>query len=167
VTAALAVAGVSGGGSLFGGFLLSRPPTARFAALGRLAAAAGSVGLPLVLFEAPHRVSRLLGELDRLTGTHPDLRVAACRELTKVHEEVVSGEPAEVARALPEPRGEFTLVVSGLSAPPSSATVDIDALAGAARGAGLSLRATADLLRAAGVPRREAYRRAQQTRVTR
>jgi 16S rRNA (cytidine1402-2'-O)-methyltransferase len=161
VTAALAVAGVSGGGFLFGGFLPSRPPTARFAALERLVAAAGSVGLPLVLFEAPHRVSRLLGELDRLTGTHPDLRVAACRELTKVHEEVVSGEPAEVARALPEPRGEFTLVVSGLSAPPSSATVDIDALAGAARGAGLSLRATADLLRAAGVPRREAYRRAQ------
>jgi 16S rRNA (cytidine1402-2'-O)-methyltransferase len=161
VTAALAAAGVSGGGFLFGGFLPARPPTARFAALDRLLAAAGELGLPLVLFEAPHRVSRLLGELDRLTTAHPALRVAACRELTKVHEEVVAGEPADVARSLPEPRGEFTLVVSGLSALAVEAAVDVDALARAARGAGLSPRATADILRASGVPRREAYRRAK------
>jgi 16S rRNA (cytidine1402-2'-O)-methyltransferase len=161
VTAALAAAGVSGGGFLFGGFLPARPPTARFAALDRLLAAAGELGLPLVLFEAPHRVSRLLGELDRLTAAHPALRVAACRELTKVHEEVVAGEPADVARSLPEPRGEFTLVVSGLSALAVEAAVDVDALARAARGAGLSPRATADILRASGVPRREAYRRAK------
>jgi 16S rRNA (cytidine1402-2'-O)-methyltransferase len=158
VTAALAAAGVPGGGFLFGGFLPSRPPTARFAALERLVAAAGSVGLPLVLFEAPHRVSRLLGELDRLTGTYPDLRVAACRELTKVHEEVVVGEPAEVARGLPEPRGEFTLVVSGLSAADDGLAVDPAALIGAAERAGLSARTTAEILRAAGVPRREAHR---------
>ncbi len=117
VTAALAVAGASGGGFLFGGFLPARPPTARFAVLERLVAAAGGLGLPVVLFEAPHRVSRLLGELDRLTAVHPDLRVAAARELTKIHEEVVVGTPAEVAAALPTPRGEFTLVVSGLSRP--------------------------------------------------
>lgn len=164
VTAALAAAGVSGGGFLFGGFLPARPPTARFAALERLAASAGGLGLPLILFEAPHRVSRLLGELDRLTRVHPDLRVAACRELTKLHEEVVVGEPAEVARSLPEPRGEFTLVVSGLTAPAQEGGVDVDALAAAARQAGLSPRSAADLLRAAGVPRREAYQRAQADR---
>jgi 16S rRNA (cytidine1402-2'-O)-methyltransferase len=164
VTAALAAAGVSGTGFLFGGFLPSRPPTARFAALERLLASAGGLGLPLILFEAPHRVSRLLGELDRLTRMHPDLRVAACRELTKVHEEVVVGEPAEVSRSLPEPRGEFTLVASGLSAPASEGSVDVDSLAAAARQAGLSPKSTAELLRAAGVPRREAYKRAQADR---
>jgi 16S rRNA (cytidine1402-2'-O)-methyltransferase len=161
VTAALAVAGVSDaarGGFLFGGFLPARPPTARYTALERLVAVAGGLGLPLVVFEAPHRVSRLLGELDRLTASHPDLRVAACRELTKIHEEVVAGEPAEVARSLPEPRGEFTLVVSGISAPPAEGSTDLEALVTAAQQAGLSPRATADLLRAAGVPRREAYR---------
>jgi 16S rRNA (cytidine1402-2'-O)-methyltransferase len=165
VTAALALAGVGGAtrsGFLFGGFLPARPPTARFAALERLLAAAGGLGLPVILFEAPHRVSRLLGELDRLTAAHPALRVAASRELTKLHEEVAIGEPAEVARSLPEPRGEFTLVVSGLSAGPmAGATVaDVDALVAAAERAGLSARTTTELLRAAGVPRREAYRRA-------
>jgi hypothetical protein len=73
----------------------------------------------------------------------------------------VVGSPSEVAAAVPEPRGEFTLVVSGLSGPADPSAVDPDALLAAARRAGLSPRATADLLRAAGVPRRDAYRLAQ------
>ncbi|MEK6191856.1 MAG: 16S rRNA (cytidine(1402)-2'-O)-methyltransferase [Chloroflexota bacterium] len=164
VTAALAVAGVAGvagSGFVFGGFLPARPVAARRAALERLAGAAGSLGLPLILFEAPHRVSRLLAELEALTDAHPDLRVAAGRELTKLHEEVVVGSPAEVASVLAAPRGEFTLVISGLTAPVLAAGPDLGAITAAARRAGLSDRATADLLRAAGVPRREAYRSAQ------
>jgi 16S rRNA (cytidine1402-2'-O)-methyltransferase len=159
VTAGLALSGVAGGGFLFGGFLPARPPSARFTALERLVTAAGGLGLPLVLFEAPHRVSRLLGELDRLTGAHPDLHVAASRELTKVHEEVVAGTPAQVAVALPTPRGEFTLVVSGLASPavPGGPAVDATSIADAALRAGLSERTITDLLRATGVPRREAY----------
>jgi 16S rRNA (cytidine1402-2'-O)-methyltransferase len=167
VTAALALAGVSGSGFLFGGFLPARPPTARFAALERLVTAAGGLGLPLVLFEAPHRVSRLLGELDRLTGVHPDLRVAAGRELTKVHEEVAAGTPAEVAAALPTPRGEFTLVVSGLAEPapgPWAPAVDAASIADAAISAGLSDRTITDLLRAASMPRREAYQLVRERR---
>jgi 16S rRNA (cytidine1402-2'-O)-methyltransferase len=133
--------------------------------LERLLAAAGGLGLPVVLFEAPHRVSRLLGELDRLTADHPGLRVVACRELTKVHEEAVAGTPAEAAAALPTPRGELTLVVSGLSARPSDAAGPaIDALLDAARQAGLSERGTVEILRAAGVPRREAYRAVREPR---
>lgn len=161
VTAALAVAGVAGGGFVFGGFLPSRPVSARRAALDRLAAAAGDLGLPLVLFEAPHRVSRLLGELGELAAAHPDLRVAAGRELTKVHEEVVVGTATEVAAALTAPRGEFALVVSGFVASQSTASVDLDALVAVARDAGLSDRSVSDLLRAAGVSRREAYSWAQ------
>jgi 16S rRNA (cytidine1402-2'-O)-methyltransferase len=161
VTAALAAAGVAGSGFVFGGFLPARPVSARRAALERLAGAAGGLGLPLILFEAPHRVSRLLAELGALTDVHPGLRVAAGRELTKVHEEMVVGTPAEVASVLAAPRGEFTMVISGLQAPAPDAGVDVGAITAAARDAGLSDRATADLLRAAGVPRREAYRSAQ------
>ena len=161
VTSALAAAGVPATGFVFGGFVPSRPVAARRAALERLAASAGELGLPLVLFEAPHRVSRLLAELGRLAEAHADMRVAAGRELTKIHEEVVVGTPAEVAEALPDPRGEFTLVISGLSAPPPQSGVGVEAIAAAARRAGMSDRTTADLLRAAGVPRREAYRSAQ------
>jgi 16S rRNA (cytidine1402-2'-O)-methyltransferase len=161
VTAALALAGVAGSGFVFGGFLPARPVGARRAGLERVAGAAGGLGLPLILFEAPHRVSRLLAELGALTDAHPGLRVAAGRELTKLHEEMVVGTPAEVAAALAVLRGEFTLVISGLVAPVFDAGPDQGAITAAARRAGLSDRATADLLRAAGVPRREAYRSAQ------
>jgi len=161
VTAALAGAGVSGIGFVFGGFLPARPVGARRAALERLAASAGHLGLPLILFEAPHRVSRLLDELGRLSDAHPDIRVAAGRELTKLYEEMVVGTPAEVASGLAAPRGEFTLVISGLADVPKDAGVDLEAITAAAQRAGLSDRATSDLLRAAGVPRREAYRSAQ------
>jgi len=161
VTAALGVAGVSGSGFVFGGFLPARPLAARRAALERLAASAGALGLPLILFEAPHRVSGLLGELLRLTDAHPDMRIAAGRELTKLHEEMVVGTPEEVAAVLAAPRGEFTLVISGLAGQPDQPRVDLEAIVTAARRAGLTDRATADLLRAAGVPRREAYRSAQ------
>lgn len=168
VTAALAVAGVSGpagSGFLFGGFLPARPVSARRMKLDRLLAAAASVGLPLVLFEAPHRIVRLLGELDGLVGQFPDLRVTAGRELTKLHEEAVAGSPAEVAAALPAPRGEFTLVVSGLAASDDAATaVDGEALVLAARAAGLSDRSVVEILRAAGISRREAYALAQAPR---
>jgi 16S rRNA (cytidine1402-2'-O)-methyltransferase len=159
VTAAIAAAGVEATGFVFGGFLPARPTSARAAALERLLAAAGATGVPLVLFEAPHRVASLLAGLERAA---PSARVAACRELTKVHEEVVVGTPAEVAAALPEPRGEFTVVVSGLSArPPGSDAFDQAALVAAATSAGLAPRTIVELLRAAGLPRREAYRAVQ------
>jgi 16S rRNA (cytidine1402-2'-O)-methyltransferase len=164
VTAALAaagVAGVGGSGFVFGGFLPARPVAARRAALERLVGAAGGLGLPLILFEAPHRVSRLLAELGRLSDTHPEMRIAAGRELTKLHEEMVVGTPAEVAAAVAVPRGEFTLVISGLVAPAPDAGPDLEAITAAARRGGMSDRAMADLLRAVGVPRREAYRSAQ------
>jgi 16S rRNA (cytidine1402-2'-O)-methyltransferase len=164
VTAALAVAGISGSGFVFGGFLPARPVSARRGELVRLAAAAGSVGLPLVLFEAPHRVASLLGELEAVGADHPGLTVTATRELTKVHEEVVTGHPAEVLAAFGEPRGEFTVVVSGLAAQEPVEAVDLDAVMDVAHRSGLSDRATADLLRAAGVPRRKAYRAAQRAR---
>ena len=160
VTAALAVAGLSSGGFVFGGFLPARPVSARRAGLERLLAGAGSLGLPLVLYEAPHRVQTLLEDLDHLSNIHPAIHVAVARELTKVHEEVMVGGPADVAARLPQPRGEFTVVISGIAPPPDTPGLDLPALVAVAREAGMSTRSTADLLRAVGVPRREAYRAA-------
>lgn len=156
VTAAVALAGVEATGFLFGGFLPSRPASARGAALERLVSAAGTSGVPLVVFEAPHRIAALLSSLAQLV---PEARVALCRELTKLHEEVLVGSPAEVAAQLREPRGELTVVISGLPSSAGSATAfDADALVTAATRAGLAPRTIIELLRAAGVPRREAYR---------
>ncbi|MDQ6822663.1 MAG: 16S rRNA (cytidine(1402)-2'-O)-methyltransferase [Actinomycetota bacterium] len=65
---------------------------------------------PLVAFESPRRVA---SSLEVLASLDPDRPVAVCRELTKVHEEVVRGRAAELAaRFRSEPlRGEVVLVV--------------------------------------------------------
>jgi len=161
VTTALALAGTEASGFLFGGFLPARPAATRRGALGRHLAAAAGLGVPLVLYESPRRVVGLLRDLDALV---PDARVAVCRELTKRHEEVLTGRPAEVVAGLGEPRGEFTLVVNGLVQASADAApdLDLDGLVHAAQAAGLRPRAVVELLRGAGVPRREAYRLAQQ-----
>ena len=69
-----------------------------------------------VLFESPSRLTGLLDELAALTEARlAARRIAVCREMTKVHEEVVRGTPAECARHFREhpPRGEVTVVVEG------------------------------------------------------
>jgi 16S rRNA (cytidine1402-2'-O)-methyltransferase len=160
VTTALSLAGVEAPGFLFGGFLPARPAGARRAALERQLAAAASTSLPLILYEAPHRVRGLLAELARAV---PDARLAVCRELTKRHEQVLTGSAAEVAAQLGEPRGEFTVVIGGLPSARVEDTpaVDLPGLVRAARAAGLAPRTVVEVLRATGLPRREAYRLVQ------
>lgn len=105
VTAALSAAGLPGEGFTFAGYL-PRKAGERSRLFARLA----TLGHPLVAFESPHRVVR---SLQQLAAELPEARVAACRELTKVHEEVVLGTPSEVLEALDgRVRGEFTLVIS-------------------------------------------------------
>lgn len=63
---------------------------------------------PVVLFESPHRVARLLADLAELA---PERRAVICRELTKLHEEIARGTLAELALRDPTVRGEVTLVI--------------------------------------------------------
>jgi 16S rRNA (cytidine1402-2'-O)-methyltransferase len=74
----------------------------------------------LVAFESPKRVAASLAVLGELDPARP---VAVCRELTKLHEEVVRGRADELAAryADAEPRGEVVLVVGGA---PACAGVD-------------------------------------------
>ncbi len=69
----------------------------------------------LVAFESPRRVAASLGVL---AAVDPQRPVAVCRELTKLHEEVVRGVAAELAEryAAQAPRGEVVLVVGPASA---------------------------------------------------
>ena len=66
-------------------------------------------------FESPRRVGASLGVLAELDPARP---VAVCRELTKLHEEVVRGDAAALAAryAGEPPRGEVVLVIG--AAPP-------------------------------------------------
>ncbi len=81
----------------------------------------------LVAFESPKRVAASLAVLAELDPARP---VAVCRELTKLHEEVVRGSAAELAERYrtEAPRGEVVLVVG--PAPPSEADLakGVDAL---------------------------------------
>ena len=80
--------------------------------LGRLL---GAQALTLVAFESPRRVPATLALLAALDS---EREVAVCRELTKVHEEVVRGTAAEMAARYAEapPRGEVVLVIGPASA---------------------------------------------------
>ena len=63
----------------------------------------------LVAFESPRRLPATLALLSEIDPKRP---VAVCRELTKLHEEVVRGSAAEVAeRFTAGARGEIVLVV--------------------------------------------------------
>jgi 16S rRNA (cytidine1402-2'-O)-methyltransferase len=155
VTAAMALAGVEATGFVFAGFLPARPASARSAALERLVEAAGTLELPLILYESPHRVAALLSALASLV---PAAQVAVARELTKRHEQVLVGTAAEALTQLGERRGEFTLVVSRLPALAAPAAPEIGALLTAGRQAGLPNRTLVELLRALGTSRRDAYR---------
>lgn len=62
--------------------------------------------LAVVCFEAPHRIRKTLEEL----GNYVKCPILVFRELTKLHEECLSGLPAEILARLEHPQGEFTLV---------------------------------------------------------
>ena len=64
----------------------------------------------IVFFEAPHRI---LGTLADLLAIFGDRVVAISRELTKAHEELVVNPISVHLEHFTEPKGEFTLVVSG------------------------------------------------------
>ncbi|MCC8075826.1 MAG: 16S rRNA (cytidine(1402)-2'-O)-methyltransferase [Clostridiales bacterium] len=67
----------------------------------------------MIFYEAPHKLVATLTDLVETFG--PDRRVALCRELTKLHEEVIRttlGQALARYREQP-PRGEFVLVVEG------------------------------------------------------
>ncbi len=67
----------------------------------------------LVAFESPHRLAATLRALADIDPARP---VAVCRELTKLHEEVVRGSAGELAERYRErpPKGEIVLVVGGV-----------------------------------------------------
>ena len=67
----------------------------------------------MVFYEAPHKLVKTLEDLRAAFG--PERRIALCREMTKLHEEVVRSTLGEAAALYAEtpPRGEFVLVVEG------------------------------------------------------
>ena len=163
------VVAVPGPSAVLAGLVASGLPCVPFTFVGFLPRKAGKRARALeriigaeettVLFESPGRLVPLLEALAGLAGGTPR-RIAVCREMTKVHEEVFRGTPAEAARHYRErpPRGEVTVVVEGRPDSGVPGAAKVDSLAGAALAEGLSPTAAARLVAAAGgVPRGAAY----------
>lgn len=101
--AALAVSGLPVDAFVFLGFPPTRPQR-RTAWLATLAAEPRTV----VFFEAPHRISRTLADISDISVNRP---IIVCRELTKLHEEIIHSTSQEILAKLPKEKGEFTVVV--------------------------------------------------------
>ena len=107
VTTALSMSGMSGDGFLFLGFL-PRKARERRAKLEGLTESTHT----LVVFEAPHRLKATLRDILAVLG---EREMSVCRELTKLYEEVFRGTASEALAHFSEPRGEFVLVIRGVT----------------------------------------------------
>ena len=116
--AALVSAGLATDAFLFAGFLPPRR-SARKTRLEELKA----VPATLVFFEAPSRLADSLGDIADVLG---DREAAVARELTKLHEEMRRGTPAELSQWAGDaaPKGEMVILVG----PPREAPVTDEAI---------------------------------------
>ena len=118
VVAALSAAGLKTDGFAFLGFspIKSNDRKRWFEAAAELSKARA-----VIFFEAPHRLHKTLEEL----GVLVKRPIIAARELTKVHEELITGTTSELKAAFDAPQGEFTLIIppgDPLEEAPSEAT---------------------------------------------
>jgi 16S rRNA (cytidine1402-2'-O)-methyltransferase len=133
VAAGLAVEVLPGPSAPLAALVASALPSDRWRFVGFLPRKEGALASlwespeTVVAFESPRR---LAASLRSLAGVDPERPVAVCRELTKMHEEVVRGSVRELAERFTavEPRGEIVVVVGAARAEggggPAAAAVD-------------------------------------------
>ncbi len=128
VITALSISGLPTGRFCFEGFL----STAKKSRREHLAFLAGEPRT-MVFYEAPHKLVVTLQDMAEVFG--PDRKISLCRELTKLHEEVVRTTLGEAIEAYTEnaPKGEFVLVVDGAAPEIKEAATPADAAAHVAK----------------------------------
>lgn len=104
---AIALCGIEANGYVFGGFLPHKSGARR-----RVLEQTMRAGLPVVLYESPYRLHKLLGEITEVLG--PATTVFVGRELTKKFEECRSGTPADIIAAYGTRtiKGELVVVIT-------------------------------------------------------
>ena len=126
-----------------------------------------NIPCPIVFYESPHRVKKTV-ELLLLYFPAP---VAVCRELTKLHEEIVWVHNMDEFAKITV-KGEFCLVVDNSKATPTNTkpliytidTVDTEKIAKLLADNGTSVKVTAEVLKTIGMKRNEAYEMAESTK---
>ncbi len=110
---------IPGASSLLAGVVMSGLPMHQFLYLGFLPLKKGRQTLlkslsdetrTIVIFEAPHRLMRTLSDLNEYLGNR---HISVCREITKIHEEVIRGTIKDAIDHFSKtpPRGEFVLLL--------------------------------------------------------
>jgi 16S rRNA (cytidine1402-2'-O)-methyltransferase len=114
----------------------------------------------MIFYEAPHKLRNTLEDLQKAFG--PERRVSLCRELTKLHEEVIrttlSGAVAYYKEQ--DPRGEYVLILEG-AAPAAADEMTVEdalALVEAKIAAGMSRKdAVKEAAKETGIPKNTLY----------
>jgi 16S rRNA (cytidine1402-2'-O)-methyltransferase len=148
---ALAVSGLPTDRFTYIGFL-PRKKGQRRKTLEEVAEYSGTV----VVFESPHR---LLASLQNILDVLGDRRIAICRELTKMYEEVFRGTVSAAITHFADPKGEFTLVIAGKPEGRQELTDSVRDALWRLREKGLSSKeAVSQVAEASGVSKKELYK---------
>ena len=107
ITTALALSGFGGHGFLFAGF-----PARKSGARRKLLEQCAEVPVPVILYESPYRLLKLLEEIETVLGTERNIFVG--RELTKKFEEQLCGTAAEIRQSFAGRtiKGECVLIIA-------------------------------------------------------
>lgn len=116
---AIAVSGLASGRFCFEGFL-STTKKNRYEHLEEIKKEQRT----MIFYEAPHKLKNTLSDFLKYFG--PDRKISLCRELTKLHEQVLLMTLAKANEYYEnnEPRGEYVLVVEG--AAPETVEMSMD-----------------------------------------
>lgn len=153
--AALSIAGLPSDRFLFAGFLPAKAK-ARADAIAGLAA----IRATLVLYESGPRLAESLAALAEGLGSR---EAVVARELTKLHEECVSGDLADLAQRYADagpPKGEIVIVIGPPSPSAEASDEALDAALDEALARLSPSRAAAEVADRLKVPRKRAYARA-------
>jgi 16S rRNA (cytidine1402-2'-O)-methyltransferase len=152
--AALTLAGLPTDRFLFLGFLPAKAK-ARADAIGEVA----GLRATLVLYESGPRLGDTLATLAQQLG---EREAAVAREISKLHEECVTGTLHTLAARYSDaaPKGEIVIVVGPPGAAPEASDADVDAALDEALGRVSLSRAAAEVAEALNIPRKRAYGRA-------
>lgn len=119
------VTAVPGPTAMITGLVLSGLPTGRFCFEGFLSTSNKSrrehlqslanESRTMIFYEAPHKLRKTLYDMEQVFGG--ERMISLCRELTKIHEEVLtfSLENAITHYKDTDPKGEYVLIVEGIS----------------------------------------------------
>lgn len=155
--AALSASGLATDSFFFGGFLPVKKAQRR-----KLLEEVKAYPATLVFYEAPHRI---LETLDDIAGVLGARHVTLARELTKIHEEFLTGEASRLREELanrPSLKGEFTLMIArSETAPQDLKPIDV-AFEELIEGGVPRMEAMKTIARERGLSKRDVYEKLNQ-----